>query len=89
MPGRATGSNVMPEMVSVTALRIRLTIISYESVSRMREFGSTADLDIFSVTSQRERAHMDGSENQRVRWLRDIEVDPKHPRTEHELRKLK
>jgi hypothetical protein len=66
-----------------------LTMISYGSVSRMREFGSTADLDIFAVTSRRERVRMDGAENQRVIGLRDIWVDPKHPRTEHELRKLK
>ena len=56
-----------PEMESVTALRIRLTMISYGSVNRMREFGSTAYLGIFAVTFRRERVRMDGAENQRVR----------------------
>ena len=37
------------------APRIRLTMVSRGSVSKMREFGSTADLDIFAVTSRRER----------------------------------
>lgn len=46
-------------------------------------------LDIFAVTFRRERVRMDGAENERVRWLRGIWVNPMHPRTEHELRKLK
>ena len=62
VPGRATGSNVMPEVESVTVLRIRLTMTSCGSVNRMREFGSTADPDIFAVTSRRERIRLDGAE---------------------------
>jgi len=61
VPGRATGSNVIPEIEPVMALRIRLAMISYGSVSRMREFGSTADLNIFSMTSRRERVRLDGN----------------------------
>ena len=58
---RSTESNVMPEMELVTALRIRLTMVSYGSVGRMCEFGSTVVLDIFAVTSRRERMRLDGA----------------------------
>ena len=53
-PGSSTGLNVIPEMESVTSLRIHSTMISCESVSRMREFGSIVNLDVFTVGSQRE-----------------------------------
>jgi len=39
-------------------------MISYESVSRIREFGSVADLDIFTVGSRRERIRLDGATNE-------------------------
>jgi len=39
----------MPEKVLVTALRIPLTMISYKSVSRMREFESIADLVVVGL----------------------------------------
>jgi len=53
----------MPEMESVTALRTRLAMVSNESVSKMREFGSIADLDIFAVGSRKERMRLDGATN--------------------------
>jgi hypothetical protein len=40
VPGSLTGLNVIPEVESVTALRIHLMMISCELVSRIREFGS-------------------------------------------------
>ena len=51
----------MLEIESVTAARIRFAIVSYESVSRIREFRSAADLDIFAVGSRRERIRLDGA----------------------------
>ena len=51
----------MPVMESVIAPRILFAIVSYESVSKIREFGSTADLDIFAVGSRRDRMRLDGA----------------------------
>jgi len=49
----------MPEMESVTALRTRSSeMVSYESVSKTREFGSIKDSDIFAVGSRRERMRL-------------------------------
>jgi hypothetical protein len=39
-------------------------MISCESVSRMREFGSIVNLDVFTVGSQRERIRSDGAVNE-------------------------
>ena len=39
----------MPEKELVTALRIPFTMISYESVSRMREFESIADFVVVGL----------------------------------------
>jgi hypothetical protein len=43
----------MPEKELVTTLRIPLTMISYESVSRMREFESIADLVVVGIEKGR------------------------------------
>ena len=59
--GRSTGSNEMPDIELVTAPRPRLAMVSYESVSKIREFVSIADLDIFAVGSQRERMCLDSA----------------------------
>ena len=43
------------DIESVSALRIRLVMVSYESVSKIREFESIADLEIFALESRSER----------------------------------
>jgi hypothetical protein len=60
-PGSLTGLNVIPEMESVTSLRIHLTMISCESVN---EFGSIVNLDVFTVGSQREIFRSHGAVNE-------------------------
>jgi hypothetical protein len=62
VPGSLTGLNVIPEMV--TALRIHLTMILCESVSRIPDFGSIVYLDIFTVGSRSERMRSDGAVNE-------------------------
>ncbi|KAH9420757.1 hypothetical protein DERP_001188 [Dermatophagoides pteronyssinus] len=46
-PGRFSGSYVISDFISVTALRIFLTISSEVSVNSMRDLLSASDLDIF------------------------------------------
>ena len=56
VPGCSTWPNVMPDIESVA-------MVSYELVSKIREFGSIADLDIFAVGSQRLRTRLDSATN--------------------------
>jgi hypothetical protein len=85
VPRRSTRLNVIPEIQSVTAPRIRLEIVSCESVSKICNFGSIADLDIFAMGSQREKVL-----GRRYRLsIREWPRQCIFRRTEHELWKLK
>lgn len=61
VPGRATGSYVIPAMESVTAERILDVICVAVSVRRILDGISGEDFDIFEVGSRRESILLEGA----------------------------